>query len=770
VSDGNGGTDFEAITITVTSTNQRPVIAVSVNKKVNANSTLSFTLKVNDADGDTLSYSATDLPFGATFNSSTGAFSWTPTDAQIGSYNVTLMVNDGIETVSKPITIIVRAGKIKYQAGWPRLTDGLVSSASLSDLDGDGDLEVVACYRMIAENKTYVCAWHHDGTTVSGWSGKELSGAMSFVPGIADIDKDKYPEIIMGDVNGWVYVWHKDGNLMADIGGVATHWPVQLYDSILSAPVTGDVDGDGDMEIIVGTGDLSGSGRAYVYVLDKFGNIEHQLLAPNKIRSTPALGDIDGDGSWEIVVGCDDGKVYAWHMDGTAVSGFPPVATNGKVSSSPAISDIDNNGYMEIVVGSEDGGVYAWNHDGSLMAGWPKITGDKVTSSPALGDIDGDGDLEVVAGSEDGYLYVWDYQGNLLWRGDTTDKIESSSAAIGDIDGDGDKEVVVGSDSDGVYAWDYSGVLVDGFPLETSDDVQSSPTLADLDKDGDIELIVGSNDQRLHIWDLPGKFNSRNIEWGMFHLSLRYSGFYQKKVRLVSVKITPVERGYVGSAGGTLFVEDATSNIFGLELTIPTNARDNSTNIEIGEVENAPAFSASVTAVGTPVDFTKMNFRVPVMIKIPYTQLMLDEAGLTSADNLKIYTYNETTLSWSELTGGSTVDKVKKVVWAWVDHFSLFGLGGSSSAGSGGSSGSGGGCFIATAAFGASPAIETKTLIDFRDKYLITKEWGRSLVKFYYWLSPPIAKYIEKKDWARDWTRIALRPMVWIAKKTLEKR
>jgi WD40 repeat protein len=101
------------------------------------------------------------------------------------------------------------------------------------------------------------------------------------------------------------------------------------------------------------------------------------------------------------------------------VTGWPNT-TGDSVNSSPALGDIDGDGDIEVVVGSRDKKVYVWHHDGSAVTGWPNTTGGSVHSSPALGDIDGDGDIEVVVGSEDGKVYAWDCFGtydsnNIEW-------------------------------------------------------------------------------------------------------------------------------------------------------------------------------------------------------------------------------------------------------------------------------------------------------------------------------------------------------------------
>lgn len=72
-----------------------PLLAAIGNQTVTEGQLLQFTISATDPDGDTLTYSATGLPAGATFDPVTRTFSWTPTLAQVGSYpNITFRVRD----------------------------------------------------------------------------------------------------------------------------------------------------------------------------------------------------------------------------------------------------------------------------------------------------------------------------------------------------------------------------------------------------------------------------------------------------------------------------------------------------------------------------------------------------------------------------------------------------------------------------------------------------------------------------------------------------
>lgn len=134
----------ETITISVTNVNVAPVLAAIGNKTGSEGSLLNFTASATDAGGDTLTYSATGLPTGATLNTSNGAFNWTPTYDQAGVYpNINFKATDsGALYDEEAITITVnntnRAPNMN-PTGSQNATEVVLLTFTVSATDPDGD-------------------------------------------------------------------------------------------------------------------------------------------------------------------------------------------------------------------------------------------------------------------------------------------------------------------------------------------------------------------------------------------------------------------------------------------------------------------------------------------------------------------------------------------------------------------------------------------------------------------------------------------------------
>jgi len=95
----------ETITITVVNVNRAPILTDLSDQSVDEAATLAFTVAGTDPDGDTITYSASGLPEGASFTDNN--FSWTPTTSQVGTYQLTIVASDGQLQDTDTITLYV---------------------------------------------------------------------------------------------------------------------------------------------------------------------------------------------------------------------------------------------------------------------------------------------------------------------------------------------------------------------------------------------------------------------------------------------------------------------------------------------------------------------------------------------------------------------------------------------------------------------------------------------------------------------------------------
>lgn len=109
-----------------------PTFAAIGNKAIKIGEKIEFTLTAADAENDPLTYSASSLPLGATFDVNTHLFSWTP--AQIGIYTITFSINDGKnKDVPQQVTITVTATDVVLSPEQQKYSDLKKSYDSFSD-------------------------------------------------------------------------------------------------------------------------------------------------------------------------------------------------------------------------------------------------------------------------------------------------------------------------------------------------------------------------------------------------------------------------------------------------------------------------------------------------------------------------------------------------------------------------------------------------------------------------------------------------------------
>jgi len=246
------------------------------------------------------------------------------------------------------------------------------SSPELIDIDNDGDLDLfVANQYDLSETPPWVGRIHFFRNMGNSSSPNYVEESTSLLnenmgqmitPEFGDLDGDGDMDLLVGDFNGFIQYFENTSSgssltftFIENVGGIDL--------SGNSVPTLGDLDGDGDLDMLIGqlNGSLifyrnGGSSSAYNFEAESFDDIQVES------NSAPELVDMDNDGDLDLILGSGEGGLFFYwnasasnfHFQQSSNLNVPRIGVNIK----PTLGNLFNGETLDIITGISTGGLY----------------------------------------------------------------------------------------------------------------------------------------------------------------------------------------------------------------------------------------------------------------------------------------------------------------------------------------------------------------------------------------------------------------------------
>ncbi|MBU2514066.1 VCBS repeat-containing protein [bacterium] len=493
--------------------------------------------------------------FGLETHASPGLFDWDEDgdlDLVIGQKNGTLslFINEGDRFFPKWV----------FSEQYFQLIDiGGESAPTFVDIDNDGDSDLVIgsanptvfYYENRIQDEKRIL-WNKS-TNLFKFHKLNVTGNRASIT-VGDLDNDKDFDMIVGESSGNLNYYENQGDSKQPNWVLKTEELIFMTGIENSAPTLGDIDDDGDLDLLIG------EKQGQIILVSNIGTPEKaewkladktyfQIDAGS--NSVPYLADIDKDGDLDLLIGNFAGRIVLYLNKGTKTNPLFVLESTRFASTKPlknavpTLFDWNRDEYYDMIIGSDDGKIQLSLSPGKTAEENPSWTEDNnaffsfdvyALSHPFIYDFDSDGQQDLLIGNDFGDFVLYLNKGVEEEKKASQETVDNSidqqsgSLVVEDVEGRIEVEIEQDQTLEDTQEFETSGItlLDEGIekvkivpqyvnvrlPIIKNDQISRSvPTMGDLDQDGDFDLLIGSRSGRIFYYENIGNENQWRFQF-----------------------------------------------------------------------------------------------------------------------------------------------------------------------------------------------------------------------------------------------------------------